>query len=542
MSSVKDFGTTYDASVTVAGGPAAVSFVDQHVVTLSGTVRDAVTGKGVPYASLVGYQPGGSGYLYLNTDADGTYRTLTRTGTYTVDATAYGYRADNKSATLTVPEGADRSGGDVRIYAESWIGGQITSGGKGVDSFVHVGSVASHSSPSGVWHEQVTPGRSVTPYVAGGASTFTTYYGNTVRKPDAKKVTASLGRSVDHVDIAMVRSATISGTVVDRKGKPVRNKTVQAVNLGRAGTAKTKTDSKGRYTLGRLATGKVVVYVSGGSKSLPAYGQRTVTATQGRKVSGVKVTLSSDAVVYGRITTTGSKVTRQDVSLKDSHGEYYGTLRPDSQGWVGFAALPAGTYYVHVDGSNVRKKVTVKAHRQVSFGTITRGRQVTVKGVVRTAAGKPATSALVSVADSHGMVYATVRTNSHGSYSAKVVSGKYTVTAIASSGTDAPARVSLTVKKGKSAKKNLRLAHGATITGKVLNSHGRPAIGVRVETLDGRHATTSTAGTYTITGARAGRTTLIVWDPSYVGGYRSTTTTATAKAGKTVTARTASVH
>jgi len=530
-------GLHFSAEVEIADAPAAATITEAGFYAVSGTVRDALTHSPVRSAQVAFHGPVSSDVA--STDVDGRYTLVVSAGRNDVEMMDQLYlAAPRRDVQVNRDMVVDGS-----LYALSTVSGRITLGGAGFAGTVNRnGAAVATASSSGAYSTTVDAGTSVLSVPSDGKRYFTTYAGNTVRKPDARKTSVPLGRSVAHVDIALVRSATISGTVVDRKGKPARHVTIEAVNLGRTGTAQATTDSKGRYTLRGLASGKVLLYVSGGTQALPAYGQRTVTATQGKTLTGAKVTLSSDAVVYGKIKTTGSKVTRQDVSLKDSHGEYYGTFRPDAQGWVGFAALPAGTYYVHVDGSNVRKKVTVKAHRQVSFGTITRGRQVTVKGVVRTAAGKPAKSALVSVADSHGMVYATVRTNSHGVYSAKAVSGKYTVTAIARSGTDAPARMSLTVKKGKSAKKNLRLARGATIRGKVLNSHGRPAIGVRVETPDGRHATTSTAGTYTITGARAGRTTLIVWDPSYVGGYRSTTTTATAKAGKTVTARTVSVH
>jgi len=543
VTSPYDWNATYDAPVTIAGGPVSISVIDQHVATVSGTVRDAVTGKGVPWAEVSGYSTASNSYLDARADAEGAFTALVRTATYSVQAVADGYRTDNLRTTITVHDGADLAGADLRIYATSWVGGRVTLGGKGLDSFVWFGDVPSHSSPTGVFHEQVEPGVSVSPWVDSGSSNFRTYLGNTVRKPDAKKVSVSLGRSVTNADIALVRTATVTGTVVNRNGKPAKRATVEAQSVGRAGSARATTDSKGRYTLRGLPSGKVTISVWGGTRAVPAHGVTTLTAQQGHKVAASRLTLSRDAIAYGRIKTTGSRVSKQDVTVTTSKGVWLGTFRPDAEGWVGVAGLSAGTYYIHVDGSNLRKKVVVKAHAVVDFGVISRGKQVTVKGVVRTANGQPAVGARIAVVDSHGTSYGVVRTNAKGAYSLKgAVSGRYTVTAKPRSGTDAWTSASVTVTKGRALTQSLRFGKGATVTGVVLNSKGKPAIGVRVETLDGRSAKTNASGVYAITGARAGRTEIRVSDPSYVGGYRDAYTTATAKAGKTVRAKTVSVR
>ena len=65
---------------------------------------------------------------------------------------------------------------------------------------------------------------------------------------------------------------------------------------------------------------------------------------------------------------------------------------------------------------------------------------------------------------------------------------------------------------------------------------------MRVESFDGHKATTDKAGKYTLTGLRAGRTTLWIHDPSYVGGYRDGAVDVTPKAGRTVKARSAAVR
>ena len=51
-------------------------------------------------------------------------------------------------------------------------------------------------------------------------------------------------------------------------------------------------------------------------------------------------------------------------------GVLVATVRPEADGFVGIGGLAAGTYDVHVDGANLRRKVVVKAHQTVSWGTL----------------------------------------------------------------------------------------------------------------------------------------------------------------------------
>jgi len=532
----------YPVPVTVAGGPATVTVTQTHVAKVTGVVRDAVTGKPVPAARLFGWDDQGHQSLELTSGTDGTFSAFAEAGTFTVNTVADDYRYDNPMTTFVVKDGVDRSV-EIRIAARERLSGRVSLNGSGRATTISLGSTAANTSRSGTYAEFVDPG-TIAPVVDGDWATyFTTYYGNTVRKQDARRIKLAHGQRIDHVDIALVGSATVTGTVVDSKGHAAKYADVTAQNLDRTGSAKALTDSKGRYTLRGLASGKVQVTVWGGTDKKPASGWVTVTAKQGASVKATKVALANDAVLYGRIATAGSSASKQDVTVTDSKGSVYGTFRPDSEGWVGIAGLPAHTYYVNVDGSNVRKKVVVKAHRMVSFGTISRGKLVTVKGTVRTASGKAASGVRVTVVDSHGMSYGSTRTSSKGAYSIKAaVSGAYTIVAYPKSTSDGWTSAPVTVRKGKTLTKNLRLGQGAIVTGVVLNSKGKPAIGVRVETLDGRKATTNSAGVYTIKGLRAGRTGLWVHDPAYVGGYRDTVVTVTAKAGKTVKAKRATVR
>lgn len=98
------------------------------------------------------------------------------------------------------------------------------------------------------------------------------------------------------------------------------------------------------------------------------------------------------------------------------------------------------------------------------------------------------------------------------------------------------------MRAGKDSVRDVRLGKGATVTGVVVNAKGKPAIGVTVWSPEGRKAVTGKDGRYTLTGVKAGKLTLKITDPDYVGGYRDATTRVTAKAGAKATAARATVR
>lgn len=532
-------------AVTVDGSE-EVSFVHPRLVALSGQVVDDLTGEPVPYVMLSGYRELRTAELTLPTDVNGRGATFAPAGSYTVrfDEWHEVYRR-TVLAKLTLKAGSDVTGRAFRLVRKSHVTGRVTLGDKAVDDArVLIGSGYVQTSSSGRYSRDVEPG-SYSVRVSGDSERrwFTTYLGGTVRKPDAKKVVVPLGRD-GVADIALVRSATVKGRVVGRDGRPAKGITVYAWNTDREGQVNARTNSDGRYTLRGLATGEVALQAQGGTSSLPAEGKTTVWARQGEAVAAKQITLMDDAIIYGQVTTAGSSPTRQDVSLSTSTGTFLGTFRPDADGWVGFAALPAGTYYVHVDGSNLRRQVVVRAHMTATFGTLTRGELRTVSGRVTDWAGKPVAGASVHVYDQYGTAYATVRTGSTGRYTIRsVVSGSYQVKVTPKASSPlAWGQVALSVRAGKDSVRDVRLGKGATITGLVVTTKGKPAIGVTVWSQEGHKATTDATGRYTLTGVKPGRQTLKITDPDYVGGYRDATTTVTAKGGATVTAARATVR
>lgn len=554
-----------DASLASTTTPLVVADADatarvqiDGISLLSGHVRDAVSGS--PISGDVDGTPAvqGEGSDFWFRDSGEGFTRVVLSGRYRLRYSTYldGYLGG--AYPDVVGDGAgyvldlrhDVPDLEVKLHRLPTIGGRVSLVGKGLtNTYVTVsqGSPAPVTSwgyaPTGSNGRYSVVTRPGTYYPSVGvpdgtvAGYFPTYYGNTVRRPDARPVTVGPDMAPANVDIALVAKATLKGTVLTAKGKPAKYVDVEAYSTTRAGSATARTDSHGRYTLTGLAGGPVAIAAYGTGFSSPV---RIVTAVQGTTVTATTLKTTSDAEVDATIRTTGSKPSSQDVSLFDAHHDYLGTVRPDSSGRVGLWSLAAGTYYLTIDGSNVQRKFTLKAHKKLNLGTITRGRLVTVSGTVRTAAGKPAVGALVSVTDAHDVVYKKVRTDSHGHYSVKgAVAGTYHVNVRPKKvGADAWGTTKITVKAGHSAKANVRLTASGNVTGRVLNAQGKPAIGVHVVTIDGRDVRTNATGTYTITGLHAGANQVFATDTDYVGGYRDGATTVKVRSGKTVTAPT----
>lgn len=523
-------------------GTMTLDLVVGRLVAVSGRFIDKVTGK--PYPDVVARARSATApTVTLFGDDQGRFRAYGAPAAYNLWLD-HGYEEQN--GRLVLEAGTDRTDVTLSVYGPAGVAGKVTAGGSGRRTWIRLdGELWTMSRDDGRLREVLRPGTYTSLAAEGDDQSsrwFTTYHGNTVREPDARPFVVSSGRTTT-IDIPLIRSATVTGKVVGRDGRPVRYTGVHLQNLDRAGSADTVTDSYGRFTAHGLASGKAALWVVDDEDSVPAMATRTLTVSQGATTTLSTITLADDAIVYGRVLTTGSSTMDQDVTLTRADGEPIGTFRPDYDGYVGWAALPAGTYYVHVDGANIRRKVVVSAHKVASFGTLRRGPLTQVSGYVTTSSGAPAANAKVVAWDRYSTSYKVTRTNSRGYFSLTAVrSGSYTLVATPAGGTDAATRVTISVTSGKKLSRNLRLPKGATVTGLVVNSAGKPAIGVWATTVDGRKVATDKTGRYTLTGLRPGATRVYISDDTYVGGYRDTSVAVTAKSGAKVTAPKATVR
>jgi len=535
------------------------------VVKLAGTqafvgkVTDKATGAGIAGVDIAAY--GWSSNTYggsATTTSSGAYALLVGAGSYRVSfyppssstyLTSYYPNTTNYSSAkaVTVASGKDTTGINAALLKPGKITGKVTYGGKAVkgasvfESAVDFWGPSTTTSASGTYSASINPGSYAVGVERNTTSPFlTTYYGGTVRQPDAKKVTVGSGASVTGINITPKAGATLKGVVKDSKGKAVKGAYVSAYNTTRSGGSSAKTNAKGAYVLYGLASGNV--FVSASDAKGVKYGTKNVTATQGKTktVKTIVIKSAGTSTIKGTFKVKSDKVTNTWAVLLNSKKLQVGGVTPTKKGAVTFKNLAAGTYTVVFSGTNISKKVTVKAKKTASFGTLTRPKLTTLKGTVKKPNGKVAANVSVSLYDSFGTSAGYAQTNSKGAYSIKgLVKGKYTVSAYDYTNTYVPVSVKFTAKSGKNVTKALKLKTGGTLKGVVKNSKGKAVAGVNVWA-DGAYATTNAKGAYVLKGVAAGKTTVTFSDP-YVGGYHNATKKATAKAGKTVTVATIKV-
>lgn len=471
-------------------------------------------------------------------------------GSYKATANVYASGA-SRTASSALTVGTADVAATVAIPGVTLVTGTLKSGSSLVKnlplSFTGVGSTTdeygyAQTNASGRFTaDNLKPGSYVVAAETYGTNYLQTFYGNTVRRPDAKVLTVKSGVTTS-ASIAVKVGAKVTGKVVDSKGKPVKNVSVSANSLSRYGYAYATTNANGVYVLKGLPSGKVGVYADRQSGATFVSGSTTVSAVQGssRTAKTIKLKAAGSAKITGKIKTAGSKVTAQGVSLLNSKKLPIAWTHATSSGKVTFAGLKAGTYTVAVDGSNLTKKVKVSSGRTKSFGTISRGKLTTVKGVVKTSAKKAAKGVYVYLTDAQGTQAGAAQTDSKGRYKIKgLVSGTYYVWASPNGGKDYAVSVKLTVKKGKSVTKNLTFSKGSTLTGYV--KHGSKGVkGVSV-TAGAAYAVTNASGKYTLTGVAPGKTAVSVTDP-YTGGYHNASKKVTVKKGKSLRVATVSVR
>lgn len=395
------------------------------------------------------------------------------------------------------------------------------SNGEWVDStMTDAAGKYSISLPAGSYRVQVGN------YLLNGPAEFLqTYVGNTVRSPDAKLVKVTSGKAVT-ANIKPVAGATVRGKVVDSKNRPVKGAHVSASNNTRAGYASATTDAKGNYELRGLATGKVTVWATHKNAS----GTVTVTAKQGSSKKAKTVKIKS--AKQGTITATVKNLKVGDtIWLYDTKAKYSFQIATAEKKTVKIKQkIAPGTYRVVVGGTNkASKAVTVRAKKTAKAGTLKApSKRTKIYGTVKGSNGKVLAGATVWASDSYGTWAGSATASKKGKYTITgAVSGKYTVSVVDSKAKNAETSKSVTVKKGKKAKKNVKMRKGYTITGTV-KYKSKPVAGVDVRADYGQMSTTSSKGKFKLTGIGKGKVFLSTYDP-FTGGYLNASKTVTVK-------------
>jgi len=430
------------------------------------------------------------------------------------------------------------------------ISGHVTFAGKPVAGAVvevnewnnqdHVWEADFHGTTdsAGAYSIEVDPGRyAVSAATAYPSPYLNTYAGGTVRGEMATVLAVKAG-SHHTADISMRAGALATGKVVDGAGKPVQGIRVEATSDERYGAGAGLTDAAGVYVIVGLATGPATLEFGSPVGTVSTTAPRSISLTAGTttKVPTTTIRFAKTATITGHI--KAKSPSNQRLTLLDAHHDAVWNASSDSHGNVKITGLRAGAYRLVLSGTNLSKRVVVKAGRTASFGTITRPNRTYLSGKVTTPSGKAAAHTYVELVDTWGTYAGSGATDSKGQFTAfGVLSGAYRVYASNTAKGYAVTSVRTTVAKGKD-KTGVRIAlkTGGTLTGVVKNSAGAAVPGVVVTVgpgLDGMVRSDS-HGRWTLRGVTPGKRTVEVYDP-YVGGYRDVTRTATAVAGKTVT-------
>lgn len=535
-------------ALTIAG------VVPAHAATATtGTVAVTVQAPGGTPLKDVWVSLSGAGWDSGSTDAQGKFTsTELAPGTYDVSAqlswpvetTAtqqVSVTANSNSAVTLTLTGVQAIKGSVKAKGASVSSGSVSAFTAENDSY-------NANIVNGTYLLLVKPGKTYTvqAYPTWTDTTKTwlpTYAGNTVRSVDAAKVKVSASAPSTANITAYDKVGKLTGRVVNSSGKGVKDVSVSAYALNRAGYAWATTDANGNYVLAGLPAGSYEV--SAGNPTSGSGLAKAKVTTGGTAKATIKLkksqTLKSKVILTLKAPKALIKKGDACATLFDSKGLWAGRgCLSGSSKTITFDSLAAGTYKVALDGANVSKKVTVKKSKTAKV-SMTRAAGTTITGKITTSSGKALAKAWVYVTDANKTGLRGVQTNSKGTYKLSgPIKGKYVVSTYPAKNTQGAMTSKSVTMKGKKATVNVKLTKGASIVGKVVNSKGKPVAGVQITAQGGgdwASAVTDSKGMYKMIGLVKGKYSVTTYDP-YMGGYLNGKATKSVTTGKKATVST----
>ncbi|WP_180987261.1 S-layer family protein [Arthrobacter sp. AFG20] len=250
--------------------------------------------------------------VYGYVDPDGTYSIIgLETGSYKLrflggqsgaEDAWYGGAASANAKSVTVAAEQTITGVDISVVTGATISGKVT--GTSAGSYYPLNVLDSAGNLVKVGNTDSTGNYSVVGLAAGSykvafnrSSGFTQdeaqYYQNQPESAGAGKaqsIPVTSGQTVQNINATLTTGGSVSGTVVDKAGKPVAIAQVQAYTPdGSLVTRSTITSSTGTYTLKGLTTGSYIIKVHGAlSGRGDLYSGNKTTEATATKVSVVR--------------------------------------------------------------------------------------------------------------------------------------------------------------------------------------------------------------------------------------------------------------
>jgi parallel beta-helix repeat protein len=374
------------AAVVTLIAPGATSGIDA-VLVKGGSITGSVTGKDTGLGlqnvyvavcdAVTGYNVGSgltdnSGAYSISGIPAGSYKLLfDRQSNSSYLSQWYSNKADLASATaVTVANASTTSGISVALQKGGSLTGQVTDGvtgaaAPGVNVVIYDAATGSYlastaTDAAGVYLFVGLSGSYKLNFSGTGYAPL--WYGGKVDQALAAVVAVTPVSSITGINLAMVKGASISGTVTDSvSGAALSNVTVYAIdavsgvwqNLGR-------TDGSGAYSITGLATGRYKLSFScygyvdqwSGGKADQA-GAAILALTAPGALSGINVALVKGAVITGLVTdqVTGSGVQGITVTVYDAvTGSFAGSGYTDSSGVYSVTGLAGGSYKIQASG------------------------------------------------------------------------------------------------------------------------------------------------------------------------------------------------
>jgi EmrB/QacA subfamily drug resistance transporter len=220
----------------------------------------------------------------------------------------------------------------------------------------------------------------------------------------------------------------VSGSVLqtDRTGVP--RAVLTLVDLDGHQIARTGSGGDGRWALAAPRNGNYVLIAAA-----PGHQPQAVTVTVGGRPVEVDVVLGGTGRLAGAIRSAeGAPVPGASVTLTDGHGEVVASAHADSDGAYAFRDLVSGVYTLTVSARAYRPAAmavevapNVETRQDVSLAG-----SGTLRGTVRTTAGRPVADARVTLLDAAGAVVAASLTGEDGAFRfTDLEPGEYTVIA-----------------------------------------------------------------------------------------------------------------